>query len=200
MKKLLLLLSLLFSVNGWSYISVENLNEPLEEDVIISSENWDKTAKTLFSYGEYDSYLRTVINKNDLSVRTSVVISAVFPDAFPSFSSIKYVDTQGKPATKDMWSAGTSFQDQYQMECTLNYKTKYQRNPFFTANCYRETSRSSSFNLQQVMYFYEKGFRIKVSGSTDLIITFRNEEVSAHIKKINDVKSILIGEISQPKQ
>ena len=189
MKKLILISALLFSFNTiTAYIAVENQYDPLEEDILISSKAWDETAKILISYGEYDAYLETTVNKNDLSVRTSVVIEAIFPDAFPTFSRMKYVSPQGKPATKDMWSGAYSFEDQYQMKCTLGYRTRYESNPFFTANCQRQRSVSSSFDEEQLNYFSKNGFRIKVSGAADLTINFSNAELDALIGKINDVK------------
>ncbi len=180
-------------------IDVYNLSDPLEEEVIVSSKKWNDLPKSLITYGEIDYYLRTTINKNDLSEYTRLRVEAVFPENFPSFSQLKYVDSNGRPATETMYGGGTDIQTQSSIfSCDLNYKYSYRDfsgTSSISTSCYFKNSFGGFFNPDDMDYFLKNGFKARVSGSADVDIEIDPEELSDHMKKVESVRQSL--EISQ---
>ena len=123
--------------------------------------------------------------------------------AYPSFRTIKYVNTEGKPSTGRMIAEASTIEAHYnEFACRFSYTFKYVSNPYATATCYKENSRSTSFNEEQLNYFLVHGASVKVEGAEDQRITFSKEELSVLISKIEEVKSKVSGEIpgSKPGQ
>ena len=181
-------------------IDVLNLSDPLEEEVIVSSERWNDLPKSLIGYGEVDYYLKTTINKNDFSEYTRLWIKAVFPDNFPGFSQLKYVDSNGKPATETMYGGGTDIQTQSSfLSCDLNYKLSYRdysgTSSSLKTSCYYKNSFGGYFKPDDMDYFLKNGFNARVSGSADVNIVFDPEELSDHMKRVESIRRSL--EISQ---
>lgn len=179
-------------------IDVSNLSDPLEEEVIVSSKRWNNLPKSLIGYGEIDYYLKTMINKNDFSEYTRLWVEAVFPDNFPGFSQLKYVDSNGKPATESMYGGGTDIQTQSSfLSCDLNYKISYRdySNTSIKQSCYYKNSFGGFFKTDDMDYFLKNGFNARVSGSADVDIVFDPEELSDHMKQVESVRRSL--EISQ---
>jgi len=173
-------------------ITVSNLSDPLEEEVVISSKKWDDLPKSLLSMGEVDYYLETDINKNDLSEYTRLWVKAVFPENFPGFSQLKYVDKNGKPATETMYGGGTDIQTQNNiLSCDLNYRYRMYSSSSFTTSCYYKTSFGGSFKENDMDYFLENGFNARVSGSTDLNIKFDPQEIIDHMEEVKKVRNSL---------
>ncbi len=179
-------------------ISVKNLHDPLEEEVVISSERWDNLPKGLLSKGQYDYYIITKINKNDLKEFTRVWVSAIFPGADPSFTQLKYVDVDGNPATESMHSGGFNIQTQDKAlirGCKLNYTPDYSSILYGTSSsvdwsysCYRSKSFAGYFQPDEMQYFLENGLKARVSGSADLDLEFSMEEINGHMEKVHEVR------------
>jgi len=174
-------------------ITVSNLSDPLEEEVVISSKKWDDLPKSLLGVGEIDYYLETDINKNDLSEYTRLWVKAVFPENFPSFSKLKYVDKNGKPATETMYGGGSNIETQPNLiSCDLNYRYRYSGyTPTYSISCYSQTSFGASFKADDMDYFLENGFNARISGSTDLNIKFDPQEIIDHMEEVKKVKNSL---------
>jgi len=174
-------------------ITVSNLSDPLEEEVVISSKKWDDLPKSLVGMGEIDYYLETDINKNDSSEYTRLWVKAVFPENFPSFSQLKYVDKNGKPATERMYSGGSNIETQPSIiSCDLNYRYRYSSyTPTYSTSCYSQTSFGASFKADEMDYFLENGFNGRISGSTDLNIKFDPQEIIDHMEEVKKVKNSL---------
>ena len=173
-------------------ITVLNLSDPLEEEVVISSKKWDDLPKSLLSMGEIDYYIETSINKNDLSEHTRLWVRAVFPESFPSFSQLKYVDKNGKPATETMYGGGSDIQTQNNFfKCDLNYKYRYSSSSTFNASCYYSRSFGGYFKQDDMDYFLENGFNARISGSTDIDIKFDPQEIIDHMEEVKKARNSL---------
>ena len=176
-------------------INVSNLSDPLEEEVVVSSKKWDDLPKSLIGRGELDYYLETKINKNDLSEYSRVWLKAVFPENFPSFSQLKYVDKNGKPATETMYGGGSDIQTQSNFfDCDLNYKMTYRDfsgSSIYSTSCYFQNSFGGFFRPDDMDYFLENGFKARVSGSADVNITFDPQEIIDHMAEVEKVRDSL---------
>ena len=181
-------------------ITVSNLSDPLEEKVVISSKKWDDLPESFIHSGEIDYYLKTTINKNDFSEYTSLWVEAVYPDNFPGFSQLKYVDSNGKPATETMYGGATDIQTQRNsFTCDLNYKYKYSYSDYeihsgtslIKKSCYYENSFGGFFKPDDMDYFLKNGFNARVSGSADVNIVLDPEEIIDHMEEVKKVRNSL---------